>query len=32
MAKKTKTVPRPASADASPAKSRPAYWLFKLEL
>ena len=31
MAKKTKTVPRSASADAPPAKSGPACWLFKTE-
>ena len=31
MAKKTKTVPRPASADAPSAKSGPACWLFKTE-
>ena len=31
MAKKTKTAPKSA-ADPAPAKSGPAYWLFKMEL
>jgi predicted RNA-binding protein with PUA-like domain len=31
MAKKTKTVPKSASADVPPAESRPACWLFKTE-